>query len=124
MKKYFIPIFMLLILFTFTAFTGAQTEVKKNVDIIPTPVGGIYAIAKNVKYPESAKKAKIEGVVMLSAVIDKNGNPENIKVIKSVGHGCDEAAIYAVKETKFKPGILDGKPVATQITIPIKFKLK
>ncbi len=46
------------------------------------------------------------------------------KIIKGIGAGCDEAAIDAVKQTKFTPGKQKGKPVKVQVSIPIVFKLQ
>ena len=56
-------------------------------------------------------------------MIDKNGNVAETEVIKSVREDLDNAAIKAVKMTKFEPGIKDGKKVKAEVTIPIKFKL-
>lgn len=94
------------------------------VDSSPEPVGGMSAIARNVVYPEVAKKAGIQGKVFLKAFIDENGNVLKADVIKGIGAGCDEAAINAVMKTKFKPGIQNGKPVKVQLAIPIVFKLQ
>jgi TonB family protein len=94
------------------------------VEEMPEPIGGIRAIAENVKYPEIAKRAGIEGRVFVKALIDENGNVEGTQVIKGIGAGCDEAALEAVMLSKFKPGKQRGKPVKVQITIPILFKLQ
>ena len=48
----------------------------------------------------------------------------NAKVIKGVGGGLDEAALDAIKQTKFTPGKQKGKPVKVQVSIPIVFKLQ
>ena len=55
--------------------------------------------------------------------MDENGNVTKAEVIKGIGLGCDEAALDAVRLTKFKPGKQRGKPIKVQITIPISFKL-
>ena len=59
---------------------------------MPSPVGGLAAIYKNVKYPEIAQKAGIQGKVYLLAFVNENGIVEDVKVIKGIGGGCDEAA--------------------------------
>lgn len=94
------------------------------VDEMPEPIGGLYAIQSKIKYPEAAKNQGIEGKVFIQAFINESGNVDNAKVIKGIGGGCDEVALEAVKQTKFKPGKHNGKPVKVQVSIPIMFKLK
>jgi TonB family protein len=98
----------------------AQT---KDADVMPSPVGGIMAIAKNVVYPEEAKKAGVQGKVFVKAIIDESGNVVKTSIKKSVGSGCDEAAMKAIQKTKFTPGTKDGKLVKASVIIPIQFKL-
>ncbi|MCW8850604.1 MAG: energy transducer TonB, partial [Melioribacteraceae bacterium] len=74
-------------------------------------------------YPESAKKEGIMGKVMVKAVIDENGKVIETEVLKGVNPELDEAAVNAVKLTKFIPGVMDGKNVKAEVTIPISFKL-
>lgn len=94
------------------------------VENMPEPIGGIYSIQSKIKYPEIAKRAGIEGKVYVLAFIDENGNVVSAKILKGIGAGCDETALNAVKETKFTPGRQNGKPVKTQVSIPIMFKLQ
>lgn len=94
------------------------------VEIMPEPIGGLKAIQEKIVYPEIAKRAGIEGKVYVQAFIDENGNVVSAKILKGIGAGCDEAALNAVKETKFTPGKQRGKPVKTQVSIPIMFKLQ
>jgi len=90
---------------------------------MPVPNGGLPAIYKNVKYPEIAQKAGIQGKVYLLAFINENGGVDDVKVIKGIGGGCDEAAVVAVKKTKFKAGKNKGKAVKVKFSMAIKFKL-
>lgn len=90
---------------------------------MPAPIGGLAAIYKEISYPEIAKRAGIEGKVYLIAFINKNGNVDDVKVIKKLGGGCDEAAIAAVKKSKFEPGTSEGKPVNVKLSLQIQFKL-
>ena len=94
------------------------------VEEMPEPIGGLYAIQSKIKYPEEAKRNGVEGKVFIQAFIDVTGNVVEAKVIKGVGHGLDEAALEAVKQTKFTSGKQEGKPVKVQVTIPIIFKLQ
>lgn len=93
------------------------------VDEMPEPIGGIAAIQRNIKYPEIARRAGIEGKVYILAYIDENGNVTKTTVLKGIGGGCDEAAINAIKKVKFIPGRQGGKPVKVQVSIPVIFKL-
>jgi protein TonB len=71
-----------------------------------------------------ARKAKIEGSCTLALVVDENGNPTNLRVIRSLGMGLDEKAIEAVKSWKFEPAFgKDGKPVASKIAVEVDFRL-
>ena len=94
------------------------------VEEMPEPIGGIQAIQSKIVYPEIAKRAGVEGKVYVLAFVDETGTVTNAKIIKGLGAGCDEAALNAVKETKFKPGKQRGKPVKVQVSIPIVFKLQ
>jgi protein TonB len=111
---------LVLVLFIFGLNTFAQEE---KPDVMAEPVGGIEQIIKNVVYPKVAKEAGIEGKVLIKAIVDEKGNVIKTEVEKSVNKDLDEAAIDAVKKTKFTPALKDDKPIETTITIPIMFRL-
>ena len=75
------------------------------------------------EYSEEARKAKFQGTVVLFVVVDENGKPRDLKVIRPLGLGLDQKAIEAVEKWKFAPGKKDGKPVAVQATIEVNFRL-
>lgn len=91
---------------------------------MPTPVGGLPAIYKKITYPKMAQQAGVEGKVYLIAFVNKNGSVDDVKVIKKLGAGCDEAAIKAVKASEFTPGMSEGNPVNVKLSLQIQFKLK
>ena len=99
-------------------------DFAEKVDEMPFPVGGMKALAMNVRYPQEAKKAGIEGRVFVKAYIDENGDVIWTDMIKGIGGGCELATINAVEKTKFVPGKQNGKPVKVQVVIPILFKLQ
>ena len=76
------------------------------------------------KYPERARNAGKEGVVRLLATIGIDGKARDIKVKEGMGYGCDEAAIEALKRSRFSPAEKDGKPVPTRIIFPYRFKIE
>ena len=94
------------------------------VEEMPEPIGGIKGIQEKIVYPEIAKRAGVEGKVYILAFVDETGKVTKAQVLKGIGAGCDEAALKAVEETKFKPGKQRGKAVKVQVSIPIVFKLQ
>ena len=74
------------------------------------------------QYPPLAKQARIQGVVVLQALIGKDGNIQNLHVVS--GHPMlTTAALEAVKEWKYKPYYLNGEPVEVETTINVNFSL-
>ncbi|HPN37319.1 MAG TPA: TonB family protein [Melioribacteraceae bacterium] len=105
-----------------------QKELKEErfictIDICPVPIGGMQAIQDNVVYPEHAKLYGLEGIVVLIATINTEGNAVDFKVVSGIGLGCDEAAIDAVKKTRFIPGTDKGNVVKADVTIKVEFRL-
>ena len=91
----------------------------------PKPIGGIAAIRKLIKYPEIARKAGIQGQVVIHVLVNEEGVPVNTRVLKSLGNsGCDEAAIDAIMKTRFTPATQRGRAVKFWMAIPIRFQLK
>jgi periplasmic protein TonB len=73
-------------------------------------------------YPPLAKQARIQGAVVLEAVISKQGGVENLRVIS--GHPLlIQAALDAVKQWKYKPTLLNGEPVEVVTTVTVNFNL-
>ena len=91
---------------------------------MPEPVDGIAGIQSRIVYPEIAKRAGVQGRVFVKAYVDEKGGVNKVELIRGIGAGCDEAAMAAVKDTKFKPGKQRGKPVKVQVTVPVLFKLQ
>ena len=97
--------------------------------------GGTYRVGGGVTAPvalytpeaefsDEARRAKYQGVCIVQIIVDAQGNPQNPRVVRSLGMGLDEKAVEAVMKYKFKPGIKDGKPVAVwPYNIEIDFHL-
>ena len=98
------------------------------VEDMPEYPGGMEAmmkfVAENLKYPEQMQKEKVEGRVLLSFVVEKDGSVTNIEEVKSPHPVLTEEAIRVVKlMPKWKPGKQDGKEVRVQFNLPITFRL-
>jgi len=96
--------------------------------------GGIYRVGGGVSaprifyspdpsYSEEARKANYQGTVVLWTVIGPDGRPRDIKIARSLGMGLDEKAIEALRQWKFEPAMLNGRPVPVQINVEINFRL-
>ena len=74
-------------------------------------------------YPEEARKAQVEGVVILEARTDEKGAVEEVKILRSIPL-LNQAAIDAVKQWKYEPFISEGKPRGVLFTVTVRFDLK
>jgi protein TonB len=75
------------------------------------------------EFSEEARKAKFAGIVLVNLVVDQNGNPQNVHVLRGVGMGLDQKAVAAVKQYKFKPAKEAGKPVAVELNVEVNFQI-
>jgi periplasmic protein TonB len=97
--------------------------------------GGVYQIGGRVSAPvplntveaefsDEARRAKYQGVCLISMIVDANGMPQNPRVVRALGMGLDEKALEAVRKYRFKPAMRDGKtPVPVMITVEVNFRL-
>jgi TonB family protein len=96
--------------------------------------GGVYRIGGGVSAPvpiftpeaefsDEARRAKYQGVCLISLIVDAQGNPQNPRVVRPLGMGLDEKALEAVRKYKFKPAMRQGKPVAVMMSIEVNFRL-
>jgi protein TonB len=75
-------------------------------------------------YTEIARRARIQGVVIVETIINTEGKVTDVRVLKSLPMGLTEAAIDAVKQWKFKPATLDNRPVSVYFTLTVNFQLQ
>lgn len=104
-------------------------EIFMVVEDMPEFPGGDAArqnwIVKNMVYPEIERENGIQGLVVVSFVVEKDGSITNIKVLKSVSPNIDAEAIRVVKAMPgWKPGKQRGKPVRVTINLPLRFTLQ
>jgi len=74
-------------------------------------------------YTDAARKARLHGSCAFSIVVDRNGLPQNFRLIKSLDFGLDQNALDAIGQYRFKPAMRDGEPVPAQINVEIDFRL-
>lgn len=95
----------------------------------PIQVGGDVQAPERLydpkpQYTESARKARIQGIVIVQATIDEKGNVTVAKILKGLPMGLDQQALKAVRTWKFEPATLDGKPVSVYYNLTINFNLQ
>jgi periplasmic protein TonB len=108
--------------------TGEDTGIYTTIDVYPRFPGGdqarFYFLRTNIRYPENAVKAGIQGVVMVVFVIETDGRLSNVEVPKGIGGGCDEEAIRVVRAMPlWEPGKRSGRAVRVLVRMPIVFKI-
>ena len=86
-----------------------------------TPPTLIYK--REPAYSEAARNAKLQGTVLLSAIVRKDGSLESVKVLRGLGLGLDEKAIAALMTWRFRPGMKGGRPVDVAVNIEVNFRL-
>lgn len=96
--------------------------------------GGIYHVGGGISAPvpiytpeaefsDEARRAKYQGVCLISLIVDAQGNPQNPRVVRPLGMGLDEKALEAVRKYKFKPAMKGNTPVAVMMSIEVNFRL-
>lgn len=103
-------------------------EIFDIVEVWPEYKGGIKAfysfVFKHIKYPNSARRMRIEGKVFLKFVVDKDGSVTQSEIIKGIDNSCDNEALRVLNMSpKWKPGKQRGKPVMVKMILPITYKL-
>ena len=79
--------------------------------------------APDPEYSEEAKRAKYQGICIVSLIVDAQGNPQRVQVVRHLGKGLDQKAVEAVEQYKFEPAMRHGEPVAVEVNIEVNFRL-
>ncbi|MGH7441118.1 MAG: energy transducer TonB, partial [bacterium] len=97
--------------------------------------GGLYQVGGGISAPvplftpeaefsDEARRAKYQGVCIIGLIVDAQGNPQDVHVVRALGMGLDQKAMEAVRHYKFKPAMKDGKtPVPVYINVEVNFRL-
>jgi TonB family protein len=103
---------------------SSASKAPKQQLTVPAAVMAGNLLTKAVPvYPPAAKKAKIQGTVVLSAVIGKDGNVKNIQVVSGPNE-LQQSSIDAVRQWTYKPYLLNGDPVEVKTTVNIVYSLE
>jgi protein TonB len=122
---YTLALIVLLNSLTFSQNSPSEDEQYLGfAQVMPELQGGMGELSKKIKYPAIAKQTNVEGKVYAMAYVDEKGNVDKVKIIKSLGAGCDEEVVRVLQASKFKPGEHEGKLVKVKTTISVVFKIK
>ncbi len=107
----------------------APTQTAPDNLIYPEFIGGVQQMLtylySRINYPMDARWKGIEGAVVVSFVVEKDGSLSNIAIVRDIGGGCSEEVVRIVQSMpNWKPGTLDGQPVRAQFYLPVRFKLE
>lgn len=108
---------------------GVVGGVEGMVDDAPIRIGGEVVPPELITrvqpvYPEIARKARVQGVVIVEAIIDKQGNVVEGRILRGLPMGVSEAAVSAIHRWKYRPAILNGRPVSVYLTVTVTFTLQ
>ena len=81
----------------------------------------IYAV--DPEFSDEARRAKFQGVCMVTLIVDAQGNPQRVHAVGHLGMGLDEKAVAAVKQYKFQPATLAGRPVPVEVYVEVDFRI-
>lgn len=106
-----------------------EKKVFEVVEHMPLFPGGLYYLmsylSENVKYPADAQKQGVQGRVVVSFVVEKDGSLSNVQIVHSVNPSLDAEALRVVKAMpNWIPGKQDGKAVRVKYNVPISFRLQ
>jgi TonB family protein len=105
-----------------------QTATPDPIGVYPAvPPGGTQpqVVSRvNPSYPRSARENSIEGVVVIRAIVRKDGQVDEVEVLRDLPYGLGDAAKAAVKQWRFTPATYNGAPIDVYYTVTVKFRLR
>lgn len=108
-------------------FAQAQTNYSVTTTREASYPGGdeaLYAfLHKNIKYPEQAKAAGVEGDIYVSFFVEVDSTTSNVSAMSDLGAGTRDEAIRVVKLLRFAPALQNGKPIRSNMMIPVLFRI-
>jgi protein TonB len=101
-----------------------EAEIFIVVEQMPEIIGGTERLYELLEYPDLAIKAGIEGLVVVQFVVERDGSVSDVAVMRSANDILDRAAVEAVKQLKFTPGLQRDKPVRVRFALPVRFRFR
>lgn len=106
-----------------------EAEIFTVVEQMPEFPGGMNRLAEylatNIRYPQLARESGIQGRVFINFVVEADGSVTNVRVIRSLGGGCDEEAMRVVRNMpRWTPGRQRGRAVRVSYNLPVNFRLQ
>ena len=103
--------------------TGAQPFIV--LERLPMPVGGLALIRQRLSYPESARRLRIQGRVVVNVFVDEKGQVTATEILQSPGFGAlERAAVEAILTVEWLPALQRQRPVAVWVAVPVVFRLR
>jgi len=93
------------------------------VEQAPRLIGGLEGLQARIEYPELAERAGIEGRVFVTFVVDEQGRVQDATIARTPDPVLGEAALKAVQESEFTPGLQRGQPIKVRYSLPVNFRL-
>jgi TonB family protein len=111
-----------------SASQGTNTSSQSNLPAGVMHVGDgvsppVLVYSVDPKYTAKARSKKYQGVCVLGLIVDKDGHPQDVHVVRKLGMGLDEKAVEAVQQYRFKPAYYKGNPVPVRVNVEVNFKI-
>ncbi len=97
-------------------------EIFETVEQMPELIGGLAGLQRRIRYPDLARRMGVEGRVFVQFIVNEDGSVSNVRTVRGIGAGCDEAAEAAVRASRFTPGRQRGRLVKVRMTLPVTFR--
>ena len=110
-----------------TPLSGTSFSVEEIIDAsgqLPEPIGGLSGLLEKIGMPEGVTPGDERVRVLVGFVIDEAGCPRQLEVLESPEEALSEALVEAVQQTRFRPGVLGGTPVAVRMELPATFGIR
>ena len=104
--------------------SAAENKTPKKISLSSDVMTGLKISGENPAYPKEARAKKIQGTVVLDAIIGKDGTIENLHVVKSPAESLSKSALDAVRTWRYQPYHLNGEPVEVQTTVKVVYNLE
>jgi alkaline phosphatase D len=114
-------------------YPPADGRISTLESVLIQPVAPVYKIGGGVTPPQLVKhveanfadealRARVRGLILIGMIVEKDGIPSHVHVIRGLGHGLDEKAVESVTQYRFKPAMMNGAPVRVEVNVEVNFQ--